>query len=210
MLCKLSNFRHTAKGDKSVKEKQKSFFNTIIKPALVLATVALIVSAALVIVYNITKQPEGALDESVVTAAQTILNSDVETVDVNLERFAEFNVEGIVRSTASNDVAVYLWTKGYGGELKAVVGINESSEVIGVQITSMMETAGLGDRTKEPEFLEQYVGKTAGVEAVKSGADGNQIDAISGATISSKAVTANVNNALSVYEQIKSEVISGE
>ena len=190
--------------------KQKSFFNTIIKPALVLGAVALIVSAALVAVYNVTKQPEGVLDESVVNAAKTVLGTDVKTVDTDLDRFSEFNVEGILKSSSTNDVAVYLWTKGYGGELKAVVGINENAEVIGVEITSMMETAGLGDRTKEPQFLEQYKGKTAGVEAVKSGAAGNQIDAVSGATISSKAVTTNVNNALSVYEQIKSEVAADE
>lgn len=188
--------------------EKKSIFNDIIKPALVLATVALIIGAALVVVYNITKKPEGYIDEEVIIAAQTVLDSEVTNIEADLEQFKDYNVEAVLKANDNDNYAVYLWTKGYGGELKMIVGVDKDLKVIGTEITSMLETAGLGDKTKDPTFQSQYIGKTKGIEAVKSGtasAD-NQIDAISGATISSKAVTTNVNNALEVVEKIMSEV----
>lgn len=185
----------------------KNLLRDILKPALVLAIVALVVSAALAVVYNLTKPPEGYIDDSVIEAAKTVLGSEVKKLDTDLERFSDYNVEAVLKSESSDDIAVYLWTKGYGGELKSVVGVGADGKVKGVLITSMQETAGLGDRTKNPEFLEQYIGKTGGIEVGKSGtASGNKIDAISGATISSKAVTLNVNNALKVFEAVKAEV----
>ena len=60
----------------------------------------------------------------------------------------------------------------------------------GVSFPSINETAGLGMKAKEPSFYEQYVGKNPTKFAVsKDGGDGEQIDALSGATITSRAVT---------------------
>lgn len=186
--------------------KTNNIFSDIIKPALVLAVVSLVVSSALVIVYNITKKPEGVLDEKVITAAKTVLNSDVEQVNLDLNKYSEYNLKAVIKAKDSDNVAVCLTTKGYGGDIFTVVGIDSEGKVINVQITDMKETAGLGDKTMQPEFLKQYIGKESGITVIKSGASGNQIDAISGATISSKAVTTGVNNSLEIYKAIKGEV----
>ena len=73
---------------------------------------------------------------------------------------------------------------------------------------SNSETAGLGAKCTEEEFAGQFAGKSAnGIEYVKGGgasAD-NQIDAISGATITTNAVTEGVNAVLNVYNQLLKE-----
>lgn len=86
---------------------------------------------------------------------------------------------------------------GYGGEIKVLVGIDIENKVTGVQIMSHSETPGLGANASKPDFIDQFNGKTFGVEAVKSNVGDNEINAMSGATITSKAVTSAVNAALS-------------
>ena len=78
----------------------------------------------------------------------------------------------------------------YGGEINMTVGIDTGNSVKGLEIVSHSETAGLGARIDEPAFRQGFNGITE--EAVIGG----NVDAISGATISSKAVAAGVNAAL--------------
>ena len=89
--------------------------------------------------------------------------------------------------------------EGYGGDISVMVGIDADLKVKQIKIMSMSETAGLGAKANNPEFYNQYSGLKSGVEVKKnnggSPAD-NTISAISGATITSKAVTKAVNCAL--------------
>lgn len=86
-------------------------------------------------------------------------------------------------------------TKGYGGEIEITVGLDLSGVVTGVSIggSSFSETAGLGARSKEAWFGQQYIGKVTPIALVK---DGGDIDAITSATITSRAVTNAVNAAV--------------
>ncbi len=93
--------------------------------------------------------------------------------------------------------------EGYGGDIVFYVGIGDDGTVNGVSFIEISETAGLGMRA--PEVLApQFRGRKAEVfEVVKSGAaDETQIDAISSATITSKAVTGGVNTALAYFREI--------
>lgn len=85
---------------------------------------------------------------------------------------------------------------GYGGEVLVLVGIDAEEKITGIQIMSHSETPGLGANAEKPEFTEQFKGKTVGIKAVKSKAGENEINAMSGATITSKAVTNAVSVAL--------------
>ena len=92
-------------------------------------------------------------------------------------------------------------SKSYGGDLIVMTGVDNEGKVTGIQILSISDTAGLGMKAKEPSFYEQYVGKNPTKFAVsKDGGDGEQIDALSGATITSRAVTGAVNAALGYYQ----------
>ncbi|MDO4632807.1 MAG: FMN-binding protein [Eubacteriales bacterium] len=88
---------------------------------------------------------------------------------------------------------------GFGGDIEVSVGISVDGATTGLEFLTINETAGLGMRATEPEFKEQYVGKTVdSFSLVKGGgasAD-NEINALSGASFTSTAVTNAVNAAL--------------
>ena len=101
--------------------------------------------------------------------------------------------EGYVITTTDKD--------GFGGNIQITVGIKKDGTINGVSILSISETAGLGMKATEPSFYNQYVNKKADKFVVsKDGGDGEQIDALSGATITSRAVTGAVNTALGYYQ----------
>ena len=95
--------------------------------------------------------------------------------------------------------------KGYGGEVSVMVGVNSDLTVNGVSIISHSETPGLGANAANEEWLSQFSGKTAGITVVKSSAQGNQIQAVTSATITSTAVTTAVNSALDMAETLNEE-----
>ena len=87
--------------------------------------------------------------------------------------------------------------EGYGGDIQITVGVTKDGTVSGVSILSISETAGLGMRATEAKFQEQYVEKNTDKFYVsKDGGEGEPIDAISGATITSRAFTGAVNTAI--------------
>ena len=86
---------------------------------------------------------------------------------------------------------------GFGGTIEIIVGVSPENQVLGLKIVKTSETSGLGTRADEPEWRAQFVGKTGPLTVQKNVATGeNDIVAISGATVTSKAVTAGVQAAL--------------
>jgi len=98
-------------------------------------------------------------------------------------------------------VAIEAFGKGYGGNLGVVVGFNIGNDTLaGIGITTMKETAGIGTRVKEPDFLGQFPEKPLPVQLKSKGGD---IDAISGATVSSTGVIYAVAGAADMYRELK-------
>ena len=94
-------------------------------------------------------------------------------------------------------------SKGYGGVIYMQVGINADGTVHGVEITELSETAGLGMNAKnQPWFLEQYKDRGGVIGVAKNNPADTEIQALTGATITSKAVTAGVNAAIAGYNEI--------
>ena len=92
--------------------------------------------------------------------------------------------------------AVTASQKGFGGPVNVMVGLDVSGSFTGASILVHNETPGLGAEAAKPFFIDQYNGKTAPLSVIKSGSPGeDEIQAITGATITSKAVTDAVNNA---------------
>ncbi len=95
--------------------------------------------------------------------------------------------------------------KGFGGDISVMVGINPANDtLIGVGVTTMKETPGIGDVILQPRFTDQFMGKAMAVQLKK---DGGVIDAVSGATVSSVGTTLAVNNASKVYAEIKEQIL---
>lgn len=111
-------------------------------------------------------------------------------------------VDGIAYLTSGGSTHGYVVTvtskEGYGGDIQFSVGFSMDGKVTGISILSISETAGLGMKAKDKAFLNQYVGKSGGNFVVdKDNTSGltNEIDAISSATITTRAFTKGVNAA---------------
>lgn len=98
---------------------------------------------------------------------------------------------------------------GYGGDVGLMVGINlDSDQIVGVRVTTHSETPGLGARAKDdPEFVSQFT--DLGITDTNLGlkADNGVIDAMSGATITSRAVTLAAIQAQELYNKLKPEIL---
>lgn len=101
--------------------------------------------------------------------------------------------------------AVKVAPKGYGGTVEVVVGVTTEGLVQGINVGNNNETPGLGKNAATPKFQEQFNGKTWDnpINVIKSGTPkDNEIAAVSGATITSRAVTDGVNQALSAAKEL--------
>lgn len=96
--------------------------------------------------------------------------------------------------------------KGYGGDVTVMVGVGNDGKVTGIEILSHNETPGLGANSTKPEFKNRFVGKGGVLAVNKTSNEGQNVQAITAATITSKAVTNAVNEALSAYAAIKGGV----
>ena len=187
------------------------------KDALILFAITLIAGACLGGVYEITKGPiEAANLAAKEEAFRTVLadaasfklddyTSALEKANTDAAGLGFGNVSvdecatGLDSSGAAFGYVVTTTSKdGYGGDITVSVGITAEGEVKGIEFLALAETAGLGMNAAQPEWKAQYADKAVEQFTVtKSGASSDEeIDAISGATITSNAVTGAVNLAL--------------
>lgn len=190
------------------------------KDALVLFVITLISGFLLGAVYQVTKVPiqmaeakeslhkykEAFPEASDFTFDQAIQDQ----VDVSKELLAEQKPElgnvavnvALKAVDASGNVIGHIITSSsddsYGGTVKVSVGIMLDGSITGVEILEINDTPGLGLKAKEPEFKDQFKGKSVEEFTVtKMGSTSDsEIDSISGATITSNAVTHAVDAAL--------------
>jgi len=105
-------------------------------------------------------------------------------------------------------VAFETFGKGFGGDVFIVLGVDlDTDKIMGVGVTTHSETPGVGARAKtDPKFVAQFKGKTLeGTFKVK--ADGGQVDAIGGATITSRAVSMALTDASKLYHELKPQIV---
>jgi len=107
-----------------------------------------------------------------------------------------------------NIVAFETFGKGYEGEIGVIVAINvENDQILGIGVTTHSETPGVGSRAKtDPAFRSQFE-ELVFEDPVKLRADGGQMDAISGATFSSRGVCSAVDAAGQIYKRLKPSIV---
>lgn len=109
------------------------------------------------------------------------------------------------KNGALTGVALESYGKGFGGDIGVMVGFDVRRDtLLGIGITTMKETPGLGTRIAEPAFAGQFAGKPTPV-ALSS--QGGNIDAVSGATISSTGAVAAVDEAAEIYAALKNDIL---
>lgn len=182
-------------------------WNTIIRYGLILFIIS-VVCTLLLAVTNMVTEPVIAQQNEIknIEAQQSVLPDadnfvaadDLEKIKKDIPENADI-VESLDYAYSGDELVGYsvkTTPNGYGGEIELLTGIDTEGTITGIYILDQSETAGLGARSTEESFQEQYEGLTSTeeVEVEKSGPiEGNEIQAISGATITSKAVTLGVN-----------------
>lgn len=163
-----------------------------------LFAITAVVAVMLALVNLLTRPTIERLAEEKRKAAleQVMPDAEYVTFDYQGDDSRVLNLQGAYREDELAGYCVQVSVNGFGGAIEMMVGVDVNGEVTGVSILSMSETAGLGARASEPEFLEQFQGVEGSVELRKDNAVRGEIDAISGATITSRAVTGGVTAAL--------------
>ena len=178
-----------------------------IKPIIVLTLIAAVMAGLLggtnlltaEKIKTLEKQAEKSAVEKVIKAE--IYNKfETKLNDVKYTYFRAQNGDETV------GYAFTLSANGYGGAVKCVVGVEKGGKITAVEITDVSnESPGLGQNATKTSFTDQFKGKSAELSVVKSGAKENEVQAVTGATITSRAVTKSVNLALELYKQIEGE-----
>jgi len=182
--------------------EQKKLPSTFKNMVIVLTTISLLSALALGFTYNLTKQARGQV------AVQKILKSLKEVLppfDNNPDREKRLvkdaaNLESEIfparmgEETVGTAVKTYS-TKGYGGQIWLMVGFDRDNKIVNIAVVEQKETPGLGAKVGEPAFKDQFNGKDPGVFDMRVKKDGGKVDAISAATITSRAFADAVKRA---------------
>lgn len=190
--------------------------STIIKDAIALFVITLIAGLLLGLVNQVTKEPIAASELAAKNAAyqkvfsegktfeeEEALSKKLETVsfqgaeitEVLAAKDGEGNTLGYVMSLVAKE--------GYGGDISFAIGVKNDGIMTGLSVLSHSETAGLGANCTKEEFQTQFAGLVGPeIQYSKTGKNNkNEFDAISGATITSKALTVAVNAGLSFLQE---------
>ena len=177
-------------------KQNESIVMYVLRLAGTLLLITAVVAAALAGVNAITAP---VIDELNAAATQEAISAVLPGgFDTELSDFAD--ATGIVSKVyqGANGYAVEVGPSGFDNTITMMVGVDNEGKVLGISVVSHTETAGLGavadaDTPKGIAFREQFVGASGAVSVTK---DGGTMDAITGATITSRAICVGVNAAL--------------
>ncbi|HPF54917.1 MAG TPA: FMN-binding protein [Clostridiales bacterium] len=172
----------------------------IIRPILVLLALCIVISGAVSVTYFFTADKIAAQAEEKINENLTLLlPGTVDKTETECDAFVYYDCADAAGAALGR--AYLIDAKGYGGPISLMVGIKADGTVAGISILSSTETPGLGKKAENSEFYGQFSDKDVDVFTVVKGsaASDDQISAISGATISSKAITNAVNTVLTHF-----------
>ena len=172
----------------------------ILIPALSLFLICAITSLLLAVSNEATQGPIAELAAKTALEAQRAVLPSAASFE---ERTAANGTVYAVGTDSAGGTAGYVFTtsaSGYGGLIKVMTGLNADGAITGVELLEISETAGLGMNAQRESFRSQFEGLSGSVGVVKSAAGEGEITALTGATITSRAVTSAVNAALEMYQ----------
>ncbi|MGI6069962.1 MAG: RnfABCDGE type electron transport complex subunit G [Blautia sp.] len=192
--------------------------STIVKDTIIITVITLVAGFLLSLVQGITAEPIAVQEAMAKEEAYKAVFADAESFeqvsgeDAKLEAYLDEQgypaqtVNEVMKAVdGSGQELGYAFTvttsEGYGGDIVFAMGIKDDGTMNGISILTIGETAGLGMRADTDEFKNQFKDKKVEkFEYTKDGAAAdNQIDAISGATITTNAMTNGVNAGLAAF-----------
>lgn len=183
----------------------------ILKYAFVLFVITAISASLLAAVNMLTKDiivHNAVLEEQI--AVEEVMGFDASFISLDHASVMGYGAEAIyiAKNNEGEDagICIKVAKHGYGGEVISLIGLDMDNKVTGICILSHSETPGLGAKFTDEKFIDQFKGKGR-VDVVKAGAKENEVNAVSGATKSSKALADSVNLAVEIATKIKGEGI---
>jgi len=178
-------------------------------PAVILCVICLVTTGLLSMTYELTREERDRQKEIAANANRLALFPEAASfaaVDLADPLPADL-LEATLAKTADGSLMGYLFVgtrRGYGGQVPVMIAIDEAGTIVGVRVMSNEETPGLGKKVEQSAFLSQFVSYKADVLFALKVENNQQIpiDAISGATISSRAVTESVNTAVRFFQEL--------
>ena len=190
-----------------------------IRLALILAVISSVASFTLALVYDTTREPIAYQHE--VQKKRAINAVFPQFAADNATRMDSFNlcpspadppgpcqeVYLITKDAAVEGVAFQVVAQGYAGPIRIMVGATPEPTVSGIIILNHGETPGLGAGISEDIFFQQFAGKNLGNTRWALRKKGGDIDQVSGATISSEAVTTAVHRGLQLFHDHRARLL---
>jgi Na+-translocating ferredoxin:NAD+ oxidoreductase subunit G len=183
-----------------------NMIKTMLRPALILTILCVVITAALAFTNLVTAPVIKQTDiENATTARKEVLPA---ADSFNEIKNTSDSVESVYEGFSNKKSVGYVitsFTKGYGGNVFVMTGIKSDLTISSVKLLSNNETPGLGKKAENKTFTDQYKLATNGIALVltkKDKKDG-EILAITGATITSKAVTDAVNDAIELAKTLE-------
>ena len=167
-------------------------WNRIFKPIVVLGVICVIVTGALAATNGVTAPIiQAATEESIDAIFEAASLPKVDEGSAALS--------GIYTADNGAGAVITASGKGYGGDVVVMVAFGPDDTIKQIKVTEQAETKGIGSNVVSSE---EYWANYAGVSAEKALVLNQDVNAYSGATISSKAVLSAVNSAIDAYNQL--------
>jgi len=184
-------------------KKESSFTNMVLTLFLVTALAALALGA----VYSVTKEPIALAKKKKLEAAIKTVLPDFDTITT--KKVADESGDSLTFYYADKEgkevgVAVETYSnKGFGGRIELMIGFMNDGSISNTAVLSQKETPGLGDKMNKTKsnFSDQFNGKNPADFRLKVKKDGGDVDAITAATISSRAFCDAVQRAYNTFEK---------
>jgi electron transport complex protein RnfG len=194
----------------------------IAKLAFVLTTICFVAALALSQVYEVTKEPIAYQKRlEVLRAIRAVLpeidnEPDQDTVHLRLastnrgESKEVIFFRGRLNGELTGVAFVAQSHEGYGGDIEIMLGVDPQGTILGVEILSHLETPGLGSKITEKPFRRQFIGRRLEDTKWAVRKDGGDIDQITGATISPRAVVKAIEQGLEIYQQNQAKIVEAQ
>ena len=178
----------------------KKTWNDIVKPIVVLSVISLVVSALLAVTNRYTAPVIAANEKAATLAAYLQVMPGVADASAleTVEDYQTTNITGAVKS-ADGAYAFKAEEKGFdGGIVKVIVGFDAGGTVTGIYVDASTQTAGIGSHVADEDYLAQF----SGIDGTQNVEMNNGLDGVTGATYSSKALFAAVNDCINCYKEV--------
>jgi len=186
----------------NLKKSEKTFHLLI-----VIAVIAAICAILIAFVYNLTKNKViNIKKEAEIKNVKLIMTETCKDVEINETVSQNY----YICKDINNNIVSYAFTiatnSGYNGYIKILFAVDLNNTLTGYKILEMTETPGLGDKADHDSFKKQFLGKNTDNFNFNVKKEGGDVDAITAATITSKAVSLALNEGLIISKKILMEL----